>query len=63
MNTYSHIVSWKNFWGDQKTTVRSENHPTPESAREAAVRMARKMGWTPPQWWQFWRWDEPVREG
>lgn len=26
-----------------------------------AVAEAQSMGWTPPRWWQWWRWDDTPR--
>lgn len=29
-----------------------------DHVRAEAIRAAKKMGWTPPKWWQFWRWSD-----
>lgn len=28
---------------------------TQEEARVAVIKAARRAGWTPPRWWQWWR--------
>jgi len=45
-------------------SVGVSNCKTRGDAVRAAVRMAIKSGWTPPQWWQFWlpRWPKDCAE-
>lgn len=44
------------YWGDSRYRVRG--HLTPEAAKAACIAWATKNGWTPPEWWQFWRWND-----
>lgn len=44
-----------------KVTVRSRWHGDLETARLEAFRMAKEAGWTPPKWWQWWRWSDVDR--
>lgn len=32
--------------------------PTQREAIEKCLSWAIVSGWTPPMWWQFWRWDD-----
>ena len=42
----------------QTALVRSGKHEFPHEARAEARRMALDMGYTPPKWYEFWRWGE-----
>lgn len=33
---------------------------TEQEAKDECEREARKQGWTPPRWWQFWRLNDSV---
>jgi hypothetical protein len=51
-------------WRDRNRAVTSvwvDGYDTPAEARAAALETAIEGGWTPPRWWQWWRWEEPVR--
>ena len=57
MTKYGQTIKWTEFpdlW--YKTTVNGCN--TLEEARTSALRSAKKMGWTYPKWYQFWRWND-----
>lgn len=36
----------------------SKYYPSLEESEEAAINALRSMGYTPPRWWQWWRWGE-----
>ena len=29
-----------------------------QEAQEKCLEWAKKGGWTPPKWWQWWRWND-----
>lgn len=43
-------------WGDNSFAVQGQ--PSPEEAKAMCIEWATKHGWTPPKWWQFWRWGD-----
>jgi len=53
---YGYTLRWTARDGTR--TVRTSEAETPELAVAAAVYVARAAGWTPPRWWQFWRWRD-----
>lgn len=59
---YGQIIRWTDFDGS-KTTVSVNGFETLEEARAAAVRSAKDSGWTPPRWWQWWRWEDTRIDG
>lgn len=56
MATYGQEIIWNSLVGVH--SVKVEGCETPEEARSTALRMAKKGGWTPPRWWQWWRWAD-----
>ena len=40
------------------TRIEVSGHASWGEALEDLMRLARDCGWTPPRWWQFWRWGE-----
>jgi len=43
-------------WGWSSFAVRGQ--PSYEEAKRKCIEWATKHGWTPPKWWQFWRWND-----
>lgn len=56
MTTYGYEIRETTPYGVEKTSV--SGCDSIETAQIEAVRMALYLGWTPPQWWQFWRWGD-----
>ena len=48
-------IRWT-VWGHGKRSIRVEGYRTEAHAEAAALMMATHLGWTPPRWWQWWRW-------
>jgi len=42
-------------WGHASFTVRNQSYA---EAKRQCVEWAQKHGWTPPKWWQWWRWKD-----
>ena len=40
------------------TISSTKGHPTEELAKAQAIENAKHFGWTPPKWWEYWRWDD-----
>jgi hypothetical protein len=57
MITYGQSIEWTSFDGS-KTKITIDGCETADRARNEAVRFAKEQGWTPPRWWQFWRWND-----
>lgn len=55
--THDFAVRWTKFDGTTETAAVSGCESEAEARREA-FRIARKNGWTPPRWWQWWRWGD-----
>src|SRR5678815_2329600 len=54
---FAQDILWTELSGTT-TRVSSGWCDAEDDARQAAKSMAVKMGWTPPKWWQFWRWND-----
>ncbi len=60
MATYGQVVKWTDFDGSVHT-LGVDYCNTAEEATQTAFRIAIGAGWTPPRWWQWWRWrDTPA---
>lgn len=59
MATYGKSIKWQEKWIGPIMTVTADNCDTMEEAERQAISLALERGWTPPKWWQFWRWGEP----
>lgn len=55
--TYGYSIQWTTFCGG-KTSAGVSEMPSPEVAYHEALAFAIRCGWTPPRWWQFWRWSD-----
>ncbi|MDE2096884.1 MAG: hypothetical protein KGL39_06515 [Patescibacteria group bacterium] len=55
--TYGQTIMWTDFRGDV-TTITYSGFPTIEEARKCVIESAARQGWTPPKWWQYWRWND-----
>jgi len=53
---YGQKIIWHDFWRNWQVVHVSGTNP--EHVRKLAIDSAKEMGWTPPKWWQFWRWDD-----
>lgn len=60
MITFGHRMEWSDFNGT-KSTVNVEKCSSTQEALREVIQCAKALGWTPPKWWQWWRWGEPVR--
>lgn len=52
MMTYGYTIRWSGG------AVTANGHARFENAVFVAVDIALASGWTPPRWWEFWRWSE-----
>lgn len=57
MITYGQTIKWTQLDGST-TTVTVDDCETAKRAQDEAIRFAIECGWTPPRWWQFWRWND-----
>jgi hypothetical protein len=55
--TYGYEIVWRNLRGDRQSCEVSGCRSV-AAAKLKAVRLALRLGWTPPRWWQFWRWHD-----
>lgn len=56
MTTYGYSIEWTTRSGRQSVGV--DGCSTAIKAYEKTVQFAKDCGWTPPRWWQFWRWSD-----
>jgi hypothetical protein len=50
-------IMWTTFRG-RCTVVGITEADSDEDAWTVAIRVARARGWSPPRWWQWWRWQD-----
>lgn len=50
-------IRWRR-WGDGKPMVSTGWHPSSRAALVSSLKAARAVGWTPPRWWEWWRWGD-----
>lgn len=55
--SYSYAVQW-NLFNGRTPSVAVWRRPDEEKAKLEVISIATRMGYTPPRWWQFWRWGE-----
>jgi hypothetical protein len=60
MITYGQVIRWTRSDGAVLSVIVGD-YGSHEEALRTAIDDAKSMGWTPPKWWQWWRWDETVR--
>ncbi len=56
MTTYGQEIIWSTSTG--RISVMVDKCDTPEEALQEALKWAKEDGWTPPHWWQWWRWGD-----
>lgn len=54
---YAQEIHWTDLRG-RTQSIRVEGCQTAEEVRAKAIDMAEMSGWTPPRWWQWWRWND-----
>jgi hypothetical protein len=54
---YGRYIEWTTLDG-RKYRVDSRFHYNIEEATKEALTFAKLLGWTPPRWWQWWRWGD-----
>jgi len=57
MISYGQTICWTEFSGDV-TTISISRRPSPDLALREAIEFAKRGGWTPQKWWQWWRWND-----
>jgi len=57
--TYGYVMTFSR--AGHEFTVEVEGLNTPQQALRELIRCARALGWSPPKWWQWWRWKEVIR--
>lgn len=50
-------VSWSGGDGS-RTTIAGEGYTSREEMERARDAALAELEWTPPRWWQFWRWND-----
>ncbi len=53
---YGKTIRWTDWLGSHVVSV--DDCKTPEEANTKVYEFAREQGWTPPKWWQWWRWGD-----
>lgn len=54
---YNQSVKWTDFNGNV-TKVEVQGFSSSKEAKTRALESAKEFGWTPPRWWQWWRWND-----
>jgi hypothetical protein len=55
--TYGRTIRWTDFDGT-KHELSVGDCASIQEATQAVIDMAKKSGWRPPRWWEFWRWGD-----
>jgi len=57
----SYTIRWNTRDGTRHSVTVTDPDNTGAGAVRSMARMeAKRSGWTPRRWWQWWRWDEHV---
>jgi hypothetical protein len=59
--SYGRTIEWNyqsHYVSIPTNTVTVSDCNTLEEATREVILFALNSGWTPPRWWQFWRWRE-----
>lgn len=56
---HGYTVIWTEFSGN-RTQIHSCGFPTREDMERNREADLKRFDWTPPRWWQFWRWHDTV---
>src|SRR5688500_1268034 len=54
---YGFTIKWTDFDGSRHEVASTGFHSGLD-ARRSVIGAARQAGWTPPRWWQWWRWND-----
>lgn len=54
---YGFVITWTDYGGNE-TTAEVGGRETLEDAINDCRESAEHFGWTPPKWWQWWRWGD-----
>lgn len=57
MISYGQSVTWTDFNGNI-TRIEISGRSSMREAKRDALEHAKGCGWTPPRWWQWWRWND-----
>lgn len=57
MTSFGQSVKWTDFSGTV-TETSIDGCATEVQAKKEALEQAKRFGWTPPIWWQWWRWND-----
>lgn len=57
MSKFHHSIRWTNPDGSVEE-ITTGPHDRMDAARDRAIFVAKQFGWTEPNWWQWWRWDD-----
>lgn len=60
MITHGQTITWTDFNGT-RSSFEATGCVSAQAALREAIAGAKAFGWTPPKWWQWWRWHEPIR--
>ena len=60
MIMYGQKIEWRGLDGSV-SAVEVNECESPQEAIDEAIKSAKAFGWSPPRWWQWWRWSEPIR--
>jgi hypothetical protein len=59
MEKYVQEIKWTIKPGHTKSiSVEGNEGQSLESVQAMAAAYAKQWGWTPPKWWQWWRWND-----
>lgn len=61
MIQHGQAINWTTKEGAKLRVVVS-HHESRQAAVREAFDAAERMGWTPPRWWEWWRWRDVPRQ-
>lgn len=60
MIVYGYRIKWTTSWRHNYYSVVECWDFDQDDVAIEAVNQAKLNGWTPPKWWQWWRWSDTV---
>lgn len=55
--SFGYQVVWNRNPGE-RAVYEESGFETRDEMYAARDELLREIGWTPPRWWQYWRWDD-----
>jgi hypothetical protein len=59
---HGYQIRWTERWDSPgATTIGERGFRSRAEMEKARAETIKRIGWTPPKWWQWWRWNDSPR--